>query len=289
MKKAFLFSILLLSGALAAQESPDTTKFWKTGGDLSLTFSQVSLTNWAAGGESSFSGNGLLNVSADYKKDKNIWDNDLIMGYGLMKQGEGEWIKTDDRIEMNSKYGYRAKNNWYYSAMLGFKSQFTPGYKDNHPDSAKTSGFLSPAYITAGVGMSYEPNENLSIYISPLTDRVTIISDTLLSERYGLDAGEKVRNQIGGLFRGMFKCTIIENVDFQTNLELFSDYQNKPQNIDVTWDVLINMKVNKYLSANLSTSLIYDHDINFAAGNDPVHRPRTQFKEVFGAGLALKF
>ncbi|MBU2651909.1 MAG: DUF3078 domain-containing protein [Bacteroidetes bacterium] len=289
MKKTLLsMLVLIFSASLLAQDAADTTKPWTVSGDFSLTFSQVSLTNWAAGGESSYSGNGLLNLNANYKKGKSLWENGLIMGYGFIKQEEDKWKKTDDRLEFNSKYGYQAKNKWYYAALLNFKSQFTPGYKDNHPDSAKISDFFAPAYLTVGIGMDYNPNEHLSLYISPATDRMTFVMIDRLATRYGLDPGENFRNQIGGLFRGTFKHPIVKNVDLQTTLELFTDYLNDPQNIDVLWDVLINMKINEFLSANLTTSLIYDHDVVLDK-KDGKTGPGTQFKEVFGVGLSVKF
>ena len=289
MKKALLlFLSLFLVYAISAQDDADTTKPWNFGGDLSITFSQVSLSNWAAGGESSFSGNGLLNLSANYKKDKNLWQNSFIAGYGFIKEKDGKWKKTDDRLEFNSKYGYQAKNNWYYAVNLNFKSQIMPGYKENNPDSATTSDFFAPAYLTIGLGMDYAPNDHVTLYLSPITDKMTFVMIDRLATKYGLDPGENFRNQIGGLFRGTVKFPVVKNVDFETTLELFSDYLNDPQNIDVLWDVLINMKVNEYLSANLTTSLIYDHDV-ILDKDDGKKGPGTQFKEVFGVGLSVKF
>ena len=54
------------------------------------------------------------------------------------------------------------------------------------------------------------------------------------------------------------------------------------------------MKVNKWLSASVSASLIYDDDIDIPLDknddgiNDNVG-PRVQFKEVIGVGLNLTF
>ncbi|MFC2106718.1 DUF3078 domain-containing protein [Bacteroidota bacterium] len=286
MKKLILIVFLITAGSVIAIGQADTTKYWKMFGDFSLTISQVSLTNWAAGGESSFSGNTLLNYNANYKKDKNIWDNNISLGYGTMKMGDDKyWKKTDDKIDLSSKYGYEAFKNWYYAALLSFTSQFSPGYKDNHPDSTKTSDFMAPAYIKIGVGLNYQPNDNVSIYISPATYRLTYVNDTALSTRYGLDAGKNIRNEIGANFKGVIQYPLMKNVDFKTVLELFSDYLKDPQNIDVSWDVILNLKVNEFLSANISTSLIYDHDVVIEGESGP----RTQFKEVFGVGLALKF
>jgi hypothetical protein len=76
---------------------------------------------------------------------------------------------------------------------------------------------------------------------------------------------------------------------------LFSDYLKDPQNIQVNWEMLISMKVNKFISASISTNMIYDHNIPV-----PVEReingvkvagtgPRLQFKEVLAVGFSYKF
>src|SRR5690554_6169668 len=85
----------------------DTIKGWKTGGVMSLAFAQTSLTNWASGGQNSLSINGLFSVFAQYKDGKNVWDNSLDMGYGLLGTGDGEleYKKTDDTFDFLSKYG----------------------------------------------------------------------------------------------------------------------------------------------------------------------------------------
>ena len=94
--------------------------------------------------------------------------------------------------------------------------------------------------------------------------------------------------------RAQFKKDVMENVNFQTRIDLFSNYSEEPTHIDVNWEVLIAMKVNKYISATVTTNLIYDHDVDIAVdedGDDIIDAigPRTQFKEVLGVGLSVKF
>ena len=56
----------------------------------------------------------------------------------------------------------------------------------------------------------------------------------------------------------------------------------------LTGKFLIAMKVNKYISATVSTQLLYDHDIQIL-DSDGNTGPRTQFKEVIGVGISYKF
>ncbi len=288
MKAIFTLSLLILANIIIAQPA-DTIKNWKTGVESSLAFSQVSLSNWAAGGESSISGNAFLNLSANYKKDKSQWENNLELAYGLMKQGKDDVRKTNDKIYFSTTYGYQAVKKFYYSASLNFKSQFAKGY--NYPnDSVEISNFLAPAYILAALGMEYKQGECFSLTLSPLSGRLIIVNDDTLSKKgaFGVEKGEKLKLEFGSSFKMNFKKEIIKNVDLSSKLELFSNYLDDPQNIDVFWEMLINMKINNYLSANISTTLIYDDDIMITDKNGNTG-PRTQFKEVFGIGFSYKF
>jgi len=71
--KLFL-PVLFIAFTAHAQTPPDAAQApidtsWKKGGFISLSFTQVSLSNWAAGGEEAYSGIALLNLFANYAKD----------------------------------------------------------------------------------------------------------------------------------------------------------------------------------------------------------------------------
>ena len=297
MSKLLASGLLLLFffiPVISAQENPDTS-YWTFGGMGNLSLSQVSLTNWAAGGENSFSSNILANGSAKYNKGKSSWENLLILGYGLMKQGEEGWKKTDDRIEFASKYGRNAFKKWYYSALLGFNTQFTDGFAYPN-DSVAISKIMAPGYINLSIGLDYKPSENFNLYFGPLSGKVTYVLDDDLSAigAYGVEPGENVRYEFGGLIKSMFKHEIVKNVLFITKLDLFSNYLKNPEKIDVNWEVLLNMKINKYLSANLNTILLWDDDIKFNVLDSEglptgEKKSKVQFKEVFGIGLSANF
>ncbi|MFC1732682.1 DUF3078 domain-containing protein, partial [candidate division KSB1 bacterium] len=295
----FLVILFTVHQSIYAQEN-DKTKFWKKGGSAALSFSQVSLSNWSAGGENAVSANSYLNLFANYKKGKSTWDNILELAYGMVKLGEENVRKSDDKIDFASKYGQLATGKWYYTAMLGFKSQFTDGF--NYPnDSVAISRLLAPAYLLYTLGMDFKPNDNFSLLISPITGKTTIVNDQALADAgaFGVDPleidafgnvtkGKKIRNEFGAFLKMFFKKPVMENVNFQTKLELFSSYTKEPQNVDVNWETMIEMKINKFLTASINTNLIYDHDIQIT-DKDGNKGPRTQFKEVFGIGISYKF
>ncbi|MBE9468072.1 MAG: DUF3078 domain-containing protein [Bacteroidetes bacterium] len=290
-------------------QSKDSLEGWKKGGTVSLNLTQVSLTNWSAGGQNSISGNGLVSLFAHYKKGVNSWENYLDLAYGTLKQGKNDnWWKTDDKINFTSKYGRKAFSNWYYAGLLNFNTQMTDGF--NYPnDSTVISGLMAPGYVLGAVGLDYKPIDNFTVFISPFTSKFTIVTNQTLADAgaFGVEqavidpstgniikAGLNTRSEIGGYIRIYYKKDVTKNIGIQTKVDLFANYQNNPQNIDVSWEVLVSMKVNKYISATISTHLLYDDDIDIAVDNNDdgivdKFGPRTQFKEVIGVGLSYKF
>jgi len=267
---------------------------WITENNLTIAFSQVSLTNWAAGGQNSISVNGRFNGFYNYKKERLAWDNQIDLGYGLLKQGKTIWQKTDDRFELLSKVGYGFSQTLSGAALASFKTQFTPGY--SKPEGGvRISDLLSPGYFLGAIGIDFKKGDNFTLFVSPVTTKMTFVIDDSLSlvGAFGVVRGENFRAELGGYIRTMFKHNLMENVSFQTNIDLFSNYLKDPQFVDVSWEVLVLMKINKYLSANLNTHLIYDHDIQIGkdTNNDGTmddFRPRVQFKELVGLGLSFK-
>ena len=282
----------------------DTTLGWKTEGVFSINLAQTSLTNWAAGGQNSLATNGIFSVFANYKRDKSVWVNSLDIGYGVLKQGKTGFRKTDDKFDLLSKYGREAFKNFYYAVLFNFKTQMAPGYNYTETPPVKISDLFSPAYLLFALGMDYKPNANFSAFIAPVTVRVIIVNDKLLSDAgaFGVDPGKKSKTEFGGYLRVIytrnnFKSEILKNVSFTTKADFFSNYADKPQNIVVNWETLIVLKINKFLSANLNTQLLYDDKIKvpfdkngdgtIAAGESV--GSKVQFKEILGVGLSYKF
>jgi len=270
-------------------QKADSIKYWKGGGMGSLMFSQLSLTNWAAGGENSVAFNSFFNLYANYKKEKRTWDNTFDLAYGIVKQNGIAARKADDRLELNSKFGQYAFKHWYYSGLLQIKSQMAPGFKYPN-DSIRISNLFAPAYLSIALGMDFKPSSNFTLFISPLTGKSTFVFDTFLSNQgvFGVVAGKKFRGEFGGFVKMMFKKELMKNLSFQTKVDLFSNYLKEPEAIDVNWETLFGLKFGKYITANLSTLLIYDKDI-MIKNEQGVESDRVQLKELFGLGFSYKF
>ncbi len=293
---SIVLTFILLSCQLLAQQ--DSVKNWKIGGMTSLNISQLSFQNWAAGGENSINGNSLINLYANYKRANIAFDNTLDMGFGIMQQVENDEIiirKTDDKFDFSSKFGYKASKRWYYSSLVGVKSQFIEGFA-NVTDTIRASNFAAPAYVNISVGMDFKPNDNFALFVSPVSGKLTFVLDTLLSNvgAYGVTAGEKMRTEFGGYIKIQYKTNIGKSLTYNTKLDLFSNYVENPQNIDVQWDNLLSFKLTNLFAANFQLLVLYDDDTKIDIDRDGDGEfdgkgTRTQFKQLFGIGITYKF
>ncbi|ARS36536.1 DUF3078 domain-containing protein [Pontibacter actiniarum] len=297
------------STVAAAPLPQDTTKvnIWDFGGVGAVNFSQVSLSNWAAGGQNTVSVLGTASLYGNYKQGKNTWNNSLDLTYGLVKLEGRRVQKSDDKLELNLKYGYRASKRWYYTGQFNIKTQLTPTYTITR-DTLR-SNFFSPAYILASVGMDYKPNDKLSVFISPFTGKFTIVESQVLADKgaFGVaparkdsegnpipGTGEHLRKEFGGYVNVRYTSELLTNVTLQSKLDLFSNYLRDPQNIDVNWENMVNFKVNKTISASLFVHMIYDDDVDVALDRDDDNKvdgsgPRLQLKQTLGLGVSYKF
>lgn len=305
MKKIYFLTLLLIGSSIGYAQDADTTLGWRVGGRFSLNFSQASFTNWAAGGQNSVAGNVIFAGIADYKGTNNYWENTLLTSYGLIQQGNNDLQKSDDRLELNSLYGVKAfGKHWYYSGIMNFRTQYTVGYGGDDLD-VKASNFMAPGYLNLGLGLDYRPNDNFQVFISPADAKLTFVLDQDLADNgdYGVDAavfnadGVKIQDgknmlfQFGAYVRATYNNEIMKNVNLFTSLDLFSNYLDNPQNIDINWEVLLGFKINEWLTASLNTTLIYDNDISFIRtlddGTTEMLGARTQFKQVFNLGVVF--
>ncbi|XOV94412.1 MAG: DUF3078 domain-containing protein [Bacteroidota bacterium] len=304
IKKGILFLMVLCGGLSQSQGQSDSTtvekdtSYWSAGGINSLSFSQVSLTNWAAGGLNSVSITGYTGYFADYAKGRQTWENSVDLAYGLIRQGDADFTKSDDKINFVTKYGHQINKSSYkffFSGLLDFKTQFTNGFSAKEPDSV-ISRFMAPGYLVVGLGIDYKPNKVLSFNYVPATGKFTFVMDEGLAAAgaYGVDPGSKARAELGSFLRIKYKDEMFKNVKVDSRLELFTNYVENFGNIDVNWQNTIVFKVNGWLTTNLFTQLIYDDDIKIEVdkNNDGVVDavgPRVQFKNVFGLGITFTY
>ena len=267
---------------------------WEFGSSADIRFNQGYISkSWAEGGENSMSALSIFKFDLNYSYGKiRTWESDVEYRLGYIKAGENSIRKNDDKFELNTKFGKTAFKNWYYSALLNFKTQIVKGY-DYPNDSTKItiSEFLSPAYLVFSLGMDYKPNKKLTVLVSPLTSKFTIVADTVNYDqsRFGVGDDEFIRKEIGAYIKAISKISFTKKIILENKINFFTNYTDKPQNIDVDWEVDLAVKLNANIKFSVNAHLIYDDDVNYVDEDGKVNGPRLQLKEMLGVGFVYKF
>jgi hypothetical protein len=264
---------------------------WSKGGLINIGLNQGMLENWAAGGERmSLAANGQVNAFLNNLNGNKVWENNLDAYYGLNYVASNNFVprKLDDRLDISSRYSLQPKSwtnapsklkrHTYLTGLLRFQSQFTPGYNYDLANFEKfpISELFAPAYLTLALGATYRPNENFSVFFSPLAARMTVTkaSYTKFADAFGVKKGKTSRMEMGAYLTARYKTQLTKNISYNTRLDLYSNYlakntvengitlkKDNPGNVDVLWDNFFAMKISKFIGAGLGFTMIYDNDI----------------------------
>ncbi|MAP53994.1 DUF3078 domain-containing protein [Altibacter sp.] len=297
MRKLTYLFLLCLPFSLYAQDAEEKEApkdGWTKGGNISLLFSQAAFNEeWTGGGTSNYAANLNLTYDFNYRQGPLVWDNRIIADYGITKTREQEFTrKTNDRLELNSVLGKQIKeSNWYYSYFLNFKTQFSSGYEYGEDAAGnevrtETTKFLSPGYLQTGPGLLWKKSDDLSINISPATAKLIFVDNAFTSvpgyvdgDYFGVDMGESTRFEFGASVNGYAKFDLMKNVTLENILNLYSNYLEDPQNIDIDYTLNLIMAVNKFITANATFQAIYDDNAVQAF----------QIREALGIGITYGF
>jgi hypothetical protein len=284
--------------------------YWTEKNTFGMNLSEVAFVNWNAGGNNSISALFYAGFERDFEKDYTIWKNSAKLRYGINAQEGREIRKTEDELRLSSSFGFRtdSTSNWYYSGKFSFNTQFTNGYK--YPDTeVPISKLMAPGYTFLGAGTEFShPVEDLTIYLSPITVKSTFVLDQRLANEgmFGVEPavtdelgniikeGEMLRTEFGFLFTSEYNKEVFENIDLSNQLSLYSDYLNNFGNVDVDWQLAVNMKVNDFVKANVGTHIRYDDDVKFKEdtngdGKLETSGARIQLKQMLGVGVVYEF
>ncbi len=288
-----------------------TPSFWERINQLGLNVSEVAFINWKAGGNNSISALANGRFERNYKFRHVQWTNILDLRYGANIQEGQKPRKTEDAIRFSSTFGYRRDtiSNWYYSVKANFNTQFYSGFR--YPDrETPVSRLMAPGYVFIGAGTSYIPEgKKFDLYISPLTLKATFVLDQNLANigAFGVEKavlnpdgtilkeGENQFIELGFLITNNWETQVAKNVEMRHRISLYTDYLSSFGNVDVDWELNFNFIVNEFISASLGTHVIYDDDILFDEQKDAnglitdPGKPRIQFKQILGVGVAYSF
>ena len=268
---------------------------WTSKGQFSALVNQSAFNyDWQGGGTSNLAVSASLNYEANYKKNNLTWDNKLIAEYGLtFLKGEDFSRKTNDRIEITSRFGQRiGESLWNYSQFANFISQFAKGYEYTEDDETgdiirtEQTHIFSPGFLQLGLGLLWKKSDDININIAPITGRIIIVDDQFTSgddyedgDYYGVDRFRSSRFEFGGSFSANLKYTVVKNITMSHILNLYSNYIEDPANIDIDYTLTINLLVNKYITGSFIFQAIYDDNATRAF----------QIREIVGLGLKYDF
>lgn len=291
-----IFTIIFTFSSVFSQDAGDdefqSANGWSYDGTFQFLFNQSAFNNnWTGGGTSSIAGNLNTNLELKYTEDRATWENSLIVEYGITKQDEDRFTrKTNDRIEFNSVYGYEVNegdDSAYYSFFVNAMSQATKGYtykKDSLGivQRKERTNFFSPGYIQAGPGYLFKKGDHLTLNLAPSTARLIMVDHQFTSapdyvdgSYFGVSAGQERRYELGASLNASYKFNVVENIIMDNKLSLYSNYLQRPGNVDINYLANIKMKVNDFVSAKFIFQAIYDDNATGAF----------QIREVSGLGL----
>ncbi len=295
-----LLSLVLIAGVptlAAAQTSPAApapaaaaaapVPIWRTSLKAGINLNESLLSdNWKGGGSSSLGLNALFNYQAHYHEGRQSWDNEVDALYaGQYARGQG-YRKTNDRLWLDTKYGYDLNPRWGLFAALNVLSQLGPGFE--YPDTGGArllSGFLAPAYITNSYGMEYHPTTRFRVRIAPFAPRLTVVRDPARFRArpsdviYGVEAGQSTRWQVlAAQVLAELEQPLGSNAELKARYLFFADYEKfSAQQFNHRLDLTITAKVNRLLSVNFQSTVLYNIDQDASL----------QFSQGLGLGLLL--
>ena len=279
MKRIFLvFFILFTTIILSQEKKKDSIPKWKIHGRFAFIFNQSSFSNWASGGENTVAGNFNVNYDFNYKKDNLNWDSRIITGYGISYISDKGYRKTNDRFEFNTLFGLKTGKYWFLSFIGNFRTQYTNGYDYKKEPKELVSQFFAPAYLTFGPGMLWKKSDNLNLNIAPGTARFTFVND-FFSGKFGVEQGKNVAFSFGFNLSGYYKFTIMENVEMENILTMYSDYLANIGNVDIDYQTNIRFKVNKHIKMQMTFHTVMDDNAS----------SKVQFRQLFGLGVNYSF
>ncbi len=285
-------------------------------GNFSLGVNQGMLHNWAAGGEIvSATINAIFNGSYIKYMGRSLWTTNLDMAYGnfYAYSNEFEPRKTDDRIDLTSKYGYRIlpKKDLYFTTLLNAKTQITNAYDYKLPDweDHPISAAFSPFYLTLAPGIEYRRGSEFSVFFSPAAMRTTFVKQKFTESSpegaFGVAHGKKFRFEIGAYLTARYTKAITKNLSYNGRFDAYSNYlakntydnsnnlikKDNPSNIDILWDNNFSYNFLKYFSINFGLLGIYDNDIPYTKNPDDPTKGLGwwQVKEYLNVGFNYKF
>ena len=270
---------------------------WSKGAKFQVHASQNYISsNWYKGGESNMAVTTYAMGYFNYDNRKGLqWDNKAEWKLGLygMASDSLRWLRVnEDLLRLNSKLGYKAFKNFYYTAEWDFQTSLFNTYKSN--TYVRASGPFSPIRMSLSAGMDYKWKSMVSVFVSPLSYKLIYVADMSYREgvlpeeniayQVGITDGTRRSNQLGALIRTDFDYDFNESIGMEVHFSFFGNYAGKIKGVEVGCEVIGNFKINRFLSAKVSLYPRYDSTTVPADGG----KPKLQFYELISLGFNYK-
>ena len=290
----FVGLVTIFSFVEAQVVKPDTLSNWKKKLVLNLNVNQAAFSsNWKGGGVNSIGVNGIFNYTAHYSKNRDSWDNQIDLLFGLVNNSGQGYRKTMDRIFLDTKYGYKLNDNWGLFSSLNFLTQFAKGHRYEKDANGVEQGilisdFAAPAFVTFALGAEWHPEEYFTVRMSPFAPRLTIVDDPARFipavdpiAPYGVVPPDETRFEwFAFQLLAEFDKEIATNLNLKWRYMMFANYETfEMKTIDHRLEVVLNAKVNRFITVGLGGILLYDFDQDSGA----------QLSQAFNLGFAYSF
>ena len=258
----------------------------------SIQFSQAYISeNWYQGGNNNLNilGNFIWDVNLNQNKYPNLMvDNTIQYKIGLQSAPQDSlrgYSISEDLLQINSKFGYKAFKHWYYSTTLLFKTQILNNFRPNTNDLK--ASFLTPGELNLGLGMTYNAKSKngyatFDLSLSPISYNMKICRENTRVDptAMGVEAGKHLKHKLGSSLEARFQWKITPAISWNSRLYAFTDYDF----VQGDWEHTFNFTINKYLSTQFYLHLRYDDGV---APHDKWNH--WQFKEILSFGLTYRF
>ena len=265
--------------------------FWKFTGKASLQFTQNYFSdNWYKGGNNNQNLLASLILQANYDDQKRLsWENKLEMRLGFMTTPSDtchKFLTSNDKLNLYSKLGLKAKKAWFYTATAEANTQFMPGYRSNN--RLKFSNFLAPFDVYFSIGMDFKPSlkngNTFSLALLPFSYKMRWLNDKddNIHRVYNM-VDEDITHDFGSKLEMNCKFQIAKDFFWKSRLYCYSAYDY----VEAEWENSFTYAFSKYINAEVFT--LWRFDDNRDGKYYDEHLGYFQFKEYFTLGLTYAF
>lgn len=304
MAAAFLFVAAMVASvgtpyAFAQDdgEASDSIGVWTTDVSGKLSGSQAAYSNWQEGGVNSLAFTSSLDGIAERRGNHWIQKHQARLAFGILRQDfdqddESEVRKADDLIRLESTLRYQGDGFFriFNPTIAGnLRTQFAKGFVFSGQDNPFPAGgevpegeeilvseFFAPAFITESIGLTYEPQQWVTMRLAAASKQTVVLEDDV-KVLYDVDPGKSARVEAGAEYALDINRAITEDIRYRSNFNAFFSFNQTEDPPDILWGNVLQLRVNDYISTELELTLLYDKNID----------NRIQLKEVLSVGVSF--